>query len=48
MGSVPGTMVAGVLFGLAQVIGGANYGLLISYVMLLIVLVIRPKGIFGK
>ena len=48
VGSVPGTMVAGVLFGLAQVIGGANYGLLISYVMLLIVLVIRPKGIFGK
>ena len=48
MGSVPGTMIAGVLFGLAQVIGGANYGLLISYVMLLAVLVIKPKGIFGK
>ena len=48
MGSVPGTLVAGVLFGLAQVIGGANYGLLISYILLLIVLVVRPKGIFGK
>ncbi len=48
MGSVPGTLAAGILFGLAQVIGGANYGLLISYVMLLIVLVVRPKGIFGK
>ena len=48
MGSVPGTLIAGMLFGLAQVIGGANYGLLISYIMLLIVLVFRPKGIFGK
>ncbi|MBQ3330584.1 MAG: branched-chain amino acid ABC transporter permease [Ruminococcus sp.] len=48
MGSIPGTLIAGVVFGLAQVIGGASYGQLISYVMLLLVLVIRPRGILGK
>ena len=48
LGSVPGTLIAGLLFGLAQVIGGANYGLLISYVILLIVLVVKPQGILGK
>lgn len=48
LGSVPGTLIAGILFGMAQVIGGANYGLLISYIMLLIVLIVKPKGIFGK
>ena len=34
MGSIPGTLVAGLILGLAQVIGGANYGLLISYILL--------------
>ena len=48
LGSVQGTLVAGLIFGLAQVIGGANYGLLISYILLLLVLVFKPKGIFGK
>ncbi|MBQ3265857.1 MAG: branched-chain amino acid ABC transporter permease [Ruminococcus sp.] len=48
MGSIPGTLIAGIVFGLAQVIGGASYGQLISYVMLLLVLVIRPRGILGK
>ena len=48
LGSIPGTFIAGILFGLAQAVGGANYGLLISYVLLLIVLVFKPKGILGK
>lgn len=48
MGSIPGTLLAGLLFGLAQAIGGANYGLLISYVLLLIVLAIQPKGLLGR
>lgn len=48
MGSIPGTLIAGFIFGLAQVIGGASYGQLISYVMLLAVLVFKPKGILGK
>ena len=47
MGSVPGTFLAGILFGLAQVIGGANYGLLISYVLLILVLMFKPKGILA-
>ncbi len=47
MGSVAGTFLAGLLFGLAQVIGGANYGLLISYLLLLLILAIRPKGLLG-
>ena len=41
MDSIPGTLLAGFGFGLAQVIGGANYGLLISYIVMLLVLVIR-------
>ena len=48
MGSIPGTFLAGLAFGLAQVIGGANHGLLISYLVLLLMLAIRPKGILGK
>lgn len=43
MGSIPGTLLGGLVFGLAQVIGGANYGLLISYAVMLLVLALR-KG----
>ena len=46
MGSIPRTLLAGIAFGLTQVVGGANYGLLISYVMLLLVLALRPKGLW--
>lgn len=48
MGSIPGTMVAGVILGLAQVIGGANYGQLISYIIMVIFLAVRPQGLFSK
>lgn len=48
MGSIPGTLVAGLIFGLAQVIGGANYGLLIGYILLIIMLAVRPQGLFSK
>ena len=48
MGSIPGTLVAGFIFGLAQVIGGANYGLLVSYILLIIMLAVRPQGLFSK
>ena len=48
MGSIPGTLVAGLIFGLAQVIGGANYGQLISYILLIIMLAVRPQGLFSK
>lgn len=42
MGSIPGTLLAGLGFGIAQVVGGANYGLVISYVVMLAVLALRP------
>jgi branched-chain amino acid transport system permease protein len=48
MGSIPGTLVAGLIFGLAQVLGGANYGSLIGYVVLLLMLVFRPQGLFSR
>lgn len=48
MGSIPGTLVAGLVFGLAQVFGGANYGLLVSYILLIIMLAVRPQGLFSK
>lgn len=48
MGSVPGTFLAGLIFGLAQVFGGASYGMLISYLALLIILAVRPNGLLGK
>lgn len=48
MGSIPGTLVAGLIFGVAQVAGGANYGMLISYIILIAMLAIRPQGLFSK
>ena len=48
LGSVPGTLAAGLIFGLTQVIGGANYGLVISYFILLVMLAVRPQGLFGR
>ena len=48
MGSIPGTLVAGLVFGLAQGIGGANYGMFISYIVLLVMLAVRPQGLFSK
>jgi len=40
--------VAGLIFGLAQVAGGANYGILVSYILLIIMLAVRPQGLFSK
>lgn len=48
MGSIPGTLVAGLIFGLFQVAGGANYGVLVSYILLIIMLAVRPQGLFSK
>lgn len=47
MGSVPGTFLAGLAFGLAQVFGGASYGMLVSYLALLVILAVRPGGLMG-
>ena len=48
MGSIPGTLIAGLILGLAQVIGGANYGQLSAYVLMVLFLAVRPQGLFSK
>ena len=48
MGSIAGTFLAGLAFGLAQVIGGANNGLLVSYLVLLAMLAFRPNGLMNR
>jgi branched-chain amino acid transport system permease protein len=48
MGSIPGTLIAGLILGLAQVIGGANYGQLIAYILMVVFLAVRPQGLFSK
>lgn len=52
LGSMIGTLVGGLILAEAQLLGahftGPGYQLLIGYVVLLIVLGVRPQGIFGK
>lgn len=52
LGSMTGTFLGGVILGLAQLLGahflGPGFQLLSGYVILLIVLAVRPQGIFGK
>lgn len=43
LGDIKGTLVSGLFFGLIQVIGGANYGMLISYIFMIIVLVSNSR-----
>jgi branched-chain amino acid transport system permease protein len=52
MGSIVGTLVGGLAFGLAQTLGGYFFGvaaqMLVAYVMVLVVLAVIPRGIFGR
>lgn len=52
LGSIVGTFVGGIAFGLAQTLGGYFFGvaaqMLVAYVMVLVVLAFIPKGIFGR
>jgi branched-chain amino acid transport system permease protein len=52
LGSVPGTFIGGMIFGLAQSIGGHILGtagqLLFAYLIVLIVLAAKPQGLFGR
>lgn len=52
MGSTYGTLFAGLIFGLAQVLGAFAFGAaaqqLTGYVVLLIMLIFRPQGLFSK
>jgi len=52
LGSMLGTFVGGMILGLAQTLGGyftgATAQMLILYVIVLVVLAVRPQGIFGR
>ncbi len=52
LGSMKGTFVGGLILALAQIMGarifGPGYQLLCGYIVLLIVLAIRPQGILGR
>lgn len=51
-GSMKGTFIGGLILALAQILGahffGPGYQLLCGYVVLLIVLAVRPQGLFGR
>jgi branched-chain amino acid transport system permease protein len=52
LGSILGTFIGGMILGLAQTLGAHFFGaasqMLIVFVMVLLVLSIRPQGIFGR
>ncbi len=52
LGSMTGTFLGGMIFGLSQTLGGYFLGptgqLLVPFVMVLVVLTIRPQGLFGR
>ena len=52
LGSLPGTFLGGIILGVSQLLGGRLIGpgfqLLAGYVILVIVLTIRPYGILGR
>jgi len=52
LGSMVGTFIGGIIFGLSQTIGGHFWGptgqLLVPFLMVLVVLSIRPQGLFGR
>ena len=51
-GSVPGAIIGGLIVGLVEAFGGAyistTYQLVLIYVALVLVLMVRPQGIFGE
>jgi branched-chain amino acid transport system permease protein len=52
LGSLPGTFLGGMILGISQLVGGRVLGpgfqLLSGYVILLLVLTIRPQGLLGR
>ena len=52
LGSIAGTLIGGIAFGLAQTLGGHFFGvaaqMLVAYTMVLVVLAVIPRGIFGR
>lgn len=52
IGNIPGTMVGGVILGLAESLGAvaisAKYKDAFSFIILIVVLIFKPTGLFGK
>jgi branched-chain amino acid transport system permease protein len=52
LGSIRGTFIGGLIFGLAQSIGGHLLGtsgqLLFAFIIVLVVLAVRPRGLFSR
>ncbi|OGO18749.1 MAG: hypothetical protein A2Z14_09420 [Chloroflexi bacterium RBG_16_48_8] len=52
LGSMTGTFIGGLIFGLSQSLGGTFLGptgqLLVPFVMVIVILTIRPQGLFGR
>jgi branched-chain amino acid transport system permease protein len=52
IGSIPGAMVGGLLVGLAETFAAGylsgNWANLIVFLMLILVMLVRPTGLFGK
>jgi branched-chain amino acid transport system permease protein len=51
-GSIPGSLAAGIIIGLIEVLGGLliapAFKYVAVYLIYLIVVLIRPQGLFGK
>jgi branched-chain amino acid transport system permease protein len=52
LGSMPGTLVAGIILGVAESIVltslGASWAPAVAFGLLLLVLAVRPAGLFGQ
>ena len=52
IGSVPGAMIAGLIVGLAEALAvqviGAQWRAAVAFVILVLILLFRPKGLFGR
>jgi len=51
LGSMKGTFIGGIILGTAQILGGQylgiGYQVFIGYIILVVILVVRPQGLFG-
>ncbi len=53
MGSIPGTIIAGLIIGMAETIMSAYFGFImprdaIAFTAMILILIVRPQGLFGK
>ncbi len=52
LGSIPGALIGGIIFGLIEAVGAVfintTSATMLSFVLFILVLVFRPKGLFGK